>query len=57
MPNGVSEDALTWVPVRLYTVEQGGIAGSSQNPNEVTLIELPLSITITNLTKMLHTKL
>jgi hypothetical protein len=35
LPDGVSNDSLTWVPVRLYTPNEGGLAGSTSNPNEV----------------------
>ncbi|KAF8530170.1 aspartic peptidase domain-containing protein [Hysterangium stoloniferum] len=34
LPEGVSNNSLTWVPVRLYTEAQGGISGPSNNPNE-----------------------
>ncbi|KAF8530169.1 aspartic peptidase domain-containing protein [Hysterangium stoloniferum] len=34
LPEGVSNDSLTWVPVRLYTEAQGGISGPSNNPTE-----------------------
>ena len=35
LPDGVSNNSLTWVPVRLYTPAQGGLPGPSSNPNEV----------------------
>ncbi|KIJ56094.1 hypothetical protein M422DRAFT_239298 [Sphaerobolus stellatus SS14] len=34
LPEGVSNNSLTWVPVRLYSQEQGGIPSSSNSPNE-----------------------
>ncbi|KAF8530168.1 acid protease [Hysterangium stoloniferum] len=34
LPEGVSNDSLTWVPVRLYSEAQGGIPGPSNNPTE-----------------------
>ncbi|KAF8530176.1 acid protease [Hysterangium stoloniferum] len=34
LPEGVSNDSLTWVPVRLYTSAQGGLSGPSNNPNQ-----------------------
>ena len=35
LPDGVSNNSLTWVPVRLYTSAQGGLPGPTSNPNEV----------------------
>ena len=37
MPSGVSEDKLTWVPLRNYTVDEGGMPGPPDSPNEVSL--------------------
>ncbi|KIJ46017.1 hypothetical protein M422DRAFT_778570 [Sphaerobolus stellatus SS14] len=34
LPDGVSNDSLTWVPVRLYSQEQGGFPPSSDSPDE-----------------------
>ncbi|GJJ14233.1 hypothetical protein Clacol_008496 [Clathrus columnatus] len=31
LPSGVSNDSLTWVPVRLYTAEEGGIPSDTEN--------------------------
>ncbi|GJJ14362.1 hypothetical protein Clacol_008626 [Clathrus columnatus] len=36
LPDGVLNDSLTWVPVRLYTPQQGGIPSPSDIPNEGT---------------------
>ncbi|KIJ31217.1 hypothetical protein M422DRAFT_267170 [Sphaerobolus stellatus SS14] len=38
LPEGVSNNSLTWVPVRLYSQEQGGIPSSSNSPNEVSCL-------------------
>lgn len=35
LPDGVSESSLTWVPVRLYSSTEGGIAAPSTSRNEV----------------------
>jgi hypothetical protein len=35
MPSGVSEDKLTWVPLRNYTADEGGMPGPPDSPNEV----------------------
>jgi len=35
MPSGVSEDKLTWVPLRNYTSDEGGLPAPSDSPNEV----------------------
>lgn len=35
LPDGVSNDSLTWVPVRLYTEDQGGIGGPTSSPKEL----------------------
>lgn len=35
LPSGVKNESLTWVPVRLYTSEEGGIPGPTEAPNEV----------------------
>ena len=40
LPDGVSNASLTWVPVRLYTEAQGGVAGPSASPNEVRVVLL-----------------
>ena len=38
MPGDVSEDKLTWVPLRNYTVEEGGMPGPPDSPNEVSVV-------------------
>ena len=38
MPNGVSEDKLTWVPLRNYTSYEGGLPGPPDAPNEVSVV-------------------
>ncbi|KIJ55013.1 hypothetical protein M422DRAFT_153182, partial [Sphaerobolus stellatus SS14] len=35
LPDGVSNNSLTWVPVRRYSQAQGGTPGPSDSPNEV----------------------
>ena len=35
MPSGVSEDSLTWVPIRAYPYTQGGLPAPPDSPNEV----------------------
>lgn len=35
LPDGVNESSLTWVPVRLYEVADGGLKAPSFAPNEV----------------------
>ena len=35
MPSGVSEDTLTWVPLRNYTSDEGGLPSPPDSPNEV----------------------
>ena len=38
MPSGVTEDKLTWVPLRNYTADEGGMPGPPDSPNEVSLV-------------------
>jgi hypothetical protein len=38
MPSGVSEDKLTWVPLRNYTADEGGMPGPPDSPNEVSMV-------------------
>ena len=38
MPNGVSEDKLTWVPLRNYSTDEGGMPGPPDSPNEVSSV-------------------
>lgn len=35
LPEGVDNSSLTWVPVRLYTADEGGISPPTFAPNEV----------------------
>ena len=35
MPSAVSEDSLTWVPIRPYPYMQGGLPAPLDSPNEV----------------------
>ncbi|KAI0066911.1 acid protease [Artomyces pyxidatus] len=35
LPSGLSEDNLTWVPLRGYTVSQGGLPAPADSPTEV----------------------
>ncbi|KAF8804906.1 acid protease [Phlegmacium glaucopus] len=35
MPSGVSEDKLTWVPLRNYTYDEGGLPAPPDSPGEV----------------------
>lgn len=35
LPDGVDESSLTWVPVRLYEVADGGLEAPTFAPNEV----------------------
>ncbi|KAF8964327.1 aspartic peptidase domain-containing protein [Flammula alnicola] len=35
LPEGISDSSLTWVPVRLYTAEDGGVGAPSFAPDEV----------------------
>ncbi|KAF8508254.1 acid protease, partial [Hysterangium stoloniferum] len=42
LPAGVNQNDITWVPVRLYSQEDGGLAGSSTNSSEVVRWEVPL---------------
>ena len=37
LPDGVKNDSLTWVPVRLYSEADGGIPGPTDSPNEVSI--------------------
>lgn len=37
LPGNLSDSSLTYVPVRLYSPEEGGIPGPSSNPSEVRL--------------------
>ncbi|KAF8531341.1 aspartic peptidase domain-containing protein [Gautieria morchelliformis] len=50
LPDAVSNDSLTWVPVRLYTSAQGGLSGTAGNSTEVYPIrwEVPLDDVILN---------
>lgn len=34
LPDGITDDQITWVPVRLYSPEEGGAASPSFAPNE-----------------------
>ena len=38
MPNGVSEDKLTWVPLRNYTADEGSMPGPPDSFNEVSVV-------------------
>jgi hypothetical protein len=38
LPDGVSNSSLTWVPVRLYSPEDGGLTPPNFAPNEVSLL-------------------
>ena len=44
MPSGVSEDKLTWVPLRNYTAAEGGMPAPPDSPNEVSAILLTLEL-------------
>lgn len=35
LPKGISEESLTWVPLRAYTVADGGLPPPPDTPNEV----------------------
>ena len=35
LPDGIDNSSLTWVPVRLYTTQDGGLDPPSFAPNEV----------------------
>ncbi|KAF8154491.1 aspartic peptidase domain-containing protein [Crassisporium funariophilum] len=35
LPSGVSNESLTWVPLRYYTYDEGGLPGPPDAPNEV----------------------
>lgn len=37
LPDGIDNSSLTWVPVRLYTAEDGGMGPPSFAPGEVSL--------------------
>ena len=39
LPDGVDNSSLTWVPVRLYSVDDGGSSSPSFAPSEVSNIE------------------
>ena len=38
MPSGVSEGNLTWVPLRNYTADEGGMPGPPDSPNEASVV-------------------
>lgn len=38
LPAGISNDSLTWVPVRLYSVAEGGLEPPTFAPNEVSFV-------------------
>ena len=40
LPDGISNSSLTWVPVRLYRPEDGGLHPPQFAPNEVCLSSL-----------------
>lgn len=40
MPSGVSQDMLTWVPLRNYSSDEGGLPSPSDSPNEVSVLQL-----------------
>ncbi|KAF8582572.1 acid protease [Ramaria rubella] len=50
LPAGVSNDSLTWVPVRLYSLADGGLASPSTSPNEIypSRWEVPLDAVVLN---------
>lgn len=35
LPNWMKNESVTWVPVRMYTKEQGGLPPPPDSPNEV----------------------
>lgn len=45
MPSGVSEDSLTWVPIRAYSYSQGGLPAPPDSPNEVCGVPFWLGVT------------
>ncbi|KAI0666474.1 acid protease [Trametes maxima] len=42
LPYGLADDRLTWVPVRSYSVAEGGLPAPPNAPNEVSLYVYPL---------------
>ena len=45
MPSAVSEDSLTWVPIRPYPYMQGGLPAPLDSPNEVCGVPFWLGVT------------
>jgi hypothetical protein len=45
MPSGVSEDSLTWVPIRAYPYTQGGLPAPPDSPNEACGVPFWLDVT------------
>lgn len=59
LPPGISEDALTWIPLREYTVAEGGLPPPPDTPNEVYPLvwEIPLDDVWFNGVKLDRSKL
>ena len=47
LPDGVDNSSLTWVPVRLYKPEDGGLSPPTFAPDEVRFV-LPISLNPTD---------
>lgn len=43
LPNGIQTDSLTWVPLRAYTPQEGGLPPAPEAPNEVSYGHVPHS--------------
>lgn len=48
LPDGVDNSSLTWVPVRLYTADEGGVSPPTFAPNEVRLYLNTISSVLTS---------
>ncbi|TCD60835.1 hypothetical protein EIP91_009424 [Steccherinum ochraceum] len=59
LPNGISDDALTWAPLRAYTVAEGGLPPPPDAPSEVYPLvwEIPLDDVYFNGVKLGRSKL
>lgn len=49
LPGGIKSESLTWVPIRAYTAQEGGLPPSPAAPNEVKLLCCSSSLHITDL--------
>lgn len=46
LPAGIKSDSLTWVPIRAYTAQEGGLPPSPAAPNEVSILHWAMTLVV-----------